>query len=325
MSSSLEFLSSSSSPSSGAPSPSLSSCDAGGWLHPGHILELLAHWSHSMRYAKCTRFRRHAVQFPVLPARMPLYLPYVKRQTTYARVEVVDMYRWRSTRGQGRGEMRSKHCFVRCRASRFSAENAGSHLLRASSAHPRARLLLERRLGVDVAHRTLDVPVRLESLAVLELLSLLHVVRHGERPRERKWSRRTAAAGSGSWQPRQKFRSRSNQQQIVVPSRNSSLSGARARCLPRRGRSRGAGHPLCSRPRATRARLAVPHPPASRQTRASRASRPRPRSAPPRRGGFRPRATRARSGSRASRARRVPGTGRAATTERTRVCSCAIS
>jgi len=235
------------------------------------------------------------------------------------------MNRWRSRRGQGRGEMRSKRCFVRCRASRFSAENAGSHLLRASSAHPRARLLLERRLGVDVAHRTLDVPVRLERLAVLELLSLLHVVRHGERPRERKWSRRTAAAGSGSWQPRQKFRSRSVQQQIVVPSRNSSLSGARARCLPRRGRSRGAGHPLCSRPRATRARLAVPHPPASRQNRASRASRPRPRSAPPRRGGFRPRATRARSGSRASRARRVPGTGRAATTERTRVCSCAIS
>jgi hypothetical protein len=115
------------------------------------------------------------------------------------------------------------------------------------------------------------------------------------------------------------------QQLIMVPSRNSSLSGARARCLPRRGRSRGAGHPLCSRPRATRARLAVPHPPSSRQNRASRASRPRPRSAPPRGGGFRPRATRARSGSRASRARRVPGTGRAATTERTRVCSCAIS
>lgn len=105
-----------------------------------------------------------------------------------------------------------------------------------------------------------------------------------------------------------------------------SLSGARARCLPRRGRSRGGGRPLCSRPRATRARLAVPHPPASRRTRASRAPRPRPRSAPPRRGVFRPRATRVRSGSRASAlASRVPGTGLTATTERTRVCSCATS
>ena len=197
--------------------------------------------------------------------------------------------------------------------------------MRASSAHPGARLLLERRLRVDVAHGTLDVAVRLERLAVLVLLSLLHVVRHGERPRERKWSRRTAAAGSGSWQPRQKFRSRSVEQQIVVPSRNSSLSGARARCLPRRGRSRGGGCSLCSRPRATRARLAVPHPPASRRTRASRAPRPRPRSAPPRRGVFRPRAPRVRSGSRASRASRVPGTGLTATTERTRVCSCATS
>jgi len=105
-----------------------------------------------------------------------------------------------------------------------------------------------------------------------------------------------------------------------------SLSGARARCLPRRGRSRGGGCSLCSRPRATRARLAVPHPSASRRTRASRAPRPRPRSAPPRRGVFRPRATRTRSGSRASAlASRVPGTGLTATTERTRVCSCATS
>ena len=93
MSSSLESLSSSSSPSSGAPSPSLNSCDAGGWLHPGHIFELLAHGSHSMRYAKCTRFRRHAVQFPVLPARMALYLPYAKRHTTYSRIDVMEMYR----------------------------------------------------------------------------------------------------------------------------------------------------------------------------------------------------------------------------------------
>ena len=116
-----------------------------------------------------------------------------------------------------------------------------------------------------------------------------------------------------------------SEQRIVVPSRNSSMSGARAGCLPRRGRSRGAGHPLCSRPRATRARLAVPHPPASRQTRASRASRPRPRSAPPRRGEFRPRATRARSGSRPSRARRVPWTGGTAMTDHARECSCAIS
>lgn len=202
--------------------------------------------------------------------------------------------------------------------------------MRASSAHPGARLLLERRLRVDVAHGTLDVAVRLERLAVLVLLSLLHGVRHGERPRERKWSRRAAAAASGS-----KFRSRNfverpvggAENAIVVPSRGPSpLSGARARCLPRRGRSRGGGRPLCSRPRATRARLAVPHPPASRRTRASRAPRPRPRSAPPRRGVFRPRATRTRSGSRASAlASRVPGTGLTATTERTRVCSCATS
>lgn len=196
--------------------------------------------------------------------------------------------------------------------------------MRASSAHPRARLLLERRLRVDVAHGTLDVAVRLERLAVLVLLSLLHGVRHGERANG-SGAERAAAAASGSFRSRNFVPLEEPKSNRGAESRTLTHCLARARCLPRRGRSRGGGRPLCSRPRATRARLAVPHPPASRRTRASRASRPRPRSAPPRRGAFRPRATRVRSGSRASRASRVPGTGRTATTERTRVCFCATS
>ena len=97
----------------------------------------------------------------------------------------------------------------------LSGRKLRSHLLRASSAHPRARLLLEGRLRVDVAHRTLDVPVRLERLAVLEFLPLLHGVRHGERPRDRKWTRRAAAAASASWHPRNFVLGTT----IVVPSR----------------------------------------------------------------------------------------------------------
>lgn len=48
------------------------------------------------------------------------------------------------------------------------------HLLDASSAHTLARLALDGVLLVDVLHRALDVPVRLERLAILILLPLLH-------------------------------------------------------------------------------------------------------------------------------------------------------
>ena len=137
--------------------------------------------------------------------------------------------------------------------------------MRASSAHPGARLLLERRLRVDVAHGTLDVAVRLERLAVLVLLSLLHVVRHGERPRERKWSRRAAAAASGS-----KFRSRNfverpvggAENAIVVPSRGPSLTVWRARAMSPAARSlaRRRASSLLASTRHSRAACGAPPP-----------------------------------------------------------------
>jgi hypothetical protein len=99
--------------------------------------------------------------------------------------------------------------------------------------------------------------VRLERLAVLVLLSLLHVVRHGERPRERKWSRRAAAAASGS-----KFRSRNfverpvggAENAIVVPSRGPSLTVWRARDVSRGEVARAAAGVLSARVHAPLAR-----------------------------------------------------------------------
>ena len=176
--------------------------------------------------------------------------------------------------------------------------------MRASSAHPRARLCLSAASASDVAHRTLDVPVRLESLAVLALLSLLHVVRHGERPRERKWSRRTAAAGSGFWRPRTDFGIGATNRGAESELPSVGL-GARAGAPAARTPARRRASSRLASTRHSRARLAEPHPPVDRQTRASRASRPPPfRTSAPRR--VRPRATRARRGSRASRARRAP-------------------
>jgi len=71
----------------------------------------------------------------------------------------------------------------------FWAPGSLSHLLDASAAHPDARLVLQGGLLGYVAHRALDVAMRLERLAVLELLPLLHWVgRHGLRGRAKDLS-----------------------------------------------------------------------------------------------------------------------------------------